>query len=1038
MSEQPQLYTSKLMSTLSSSAASSCSSEQYNLKKGSCTGIFFQIFDWNHRLHKKQRARRKSLPAERPSPTSISKATTKESIQGLDCQDPNIDGGIPSQPTQDPLQQGGQTSFDKKTKKRSSNVVAKLMGLETMPSPDFRREKRSPSHIHQEESSIRVPNFGGRSPLSSQRIPPSRRSLLEIEKNSVGNPSSRRCSKSECLSEGSLSKRYLEELSDNNGESSKVLSQSGPLVQEGNLACILSPSNAHNKLILPVKRSPASKTRVCLFENPNRSTESKNTQKQFTAPFRRISDGDNENEDVHTDTKEAIPKESHSSGLSSRLHQQKNIFSFPYKPSDTKYFNPVSNLQQAKQRENTSSSSLAEQQQAKQGISRHEDVGPSKCHQSQSEHTNDRGKVELGRICVRRRERSSRNQEEFANLKVQNCNASRHKVRATSFECLDDSSESMRVTSSTSSYLTESSNATTSSFLTKNMRVSNDCKHTIAKSGKSDYQQKTESVSKKYLLKRTGDPLTSKGRVPIINDLDRSKNSSMRKPVSVKDIVPRESTEKFDQFKDDSILYRGLFDDEECSRVTVDESILSVVDSPISTSVEILSDSCFNMPSFGSNNTIDESNSNESSFCEEEDSGKLVDTNIRGEDCSQVPAPVEVSSNVSFGAVSLTTECGLPYRESGGSCMSLRGEISDMARPKDFDGTHKRKLTVSYSGKPTAVILQELFAALNLSTKLSIGDGHPSDMSDAASSSTRSESCRVTERLIGEDSSLSENSSFRFMNGYGHCGEGDESLSIRGLMYGACSKNEHHTDSDTQGKQQAQTSMYEWNERNGTSTVRLRADWQSMSKLNKYIFESEEDYVRCIIRNASMSSQDTRNISINMVRIDSALFEELEMITEHKWECKGTAVNEIDNRLHFDEEWREILARSNRKLIFDCIQEALNLDMGISMLMPSWNCRSGSADLRTQICYQKVMKHLNNWKTAKCTMNVDDLVEKAMNTGNEKWNGFFNDIPTLAEQLGDDLADDLINELVRELIPSPCHQQGHAGRRGSRRNARSK
>ncbi|KAL8532004.1 hypothetical protein ACS0TY_008563 [Phlomoides rotata] len=107
-------------------------------RPGGCVGIFFQLFDWNRRLAKKKLFSKKLLP-----PVRFKQASKKF---GGDEKQPKLrliadenSGGFPTTSTKN--NNGGSNAIDKEQRqeKRVPTLVARLMGLESMPA--LQREK---------------------------------------------------------------------------------------------------------------------------------------------------------------------------------------------------------------------------------------------------------------------------------------------------------------------------------------------------------------------------------------------------------------------------------------------------------------------------------------------------------------------------------------------------------------------------------------------------------------------------------------------------------------------------------------------------------------------------------------------------------------------------------------------------------------------------------------------------------------------------------------------------------------------------------
>ncbi|XP_011622626.1 uncharacterized protein LOC18432163 [Amborella trichopoda] len=126
------------MSDTSGKAISSLTvADKWHHKPGGCVGAFFQLFDWNRRLSKKKLFSNRLLLPDRTK--QLSKKFRKEKLpmaKLLLIADENR-GGFPNAKKPDPDCISSNTSNGgTKTGSRRPGVVARLMGLEFLPSPE--------------------------------------------------------------------------------------------------------------------------------------------------------------------------------------------------------------------------------------------------------------------------------------------------------------------------------------------------------------------------------------------------------------------------------------------------------------------------------------------------------------------------------------------------------------------------------------------------------------------------------------------------------------------------------------------------------------------------------------------------------------------------------------------------------------------------------------------------------------------------------------------------------------------------------------
>ncbi|XP_057482680.1 uncharacterized protein LOC130769398 [Actinidia eriantha] len=127
------------MSETSAKTASSLAiTEKQPHKPGGCVGIFFQLFDWNRRFAKKKLFPKKLLPPARAKETSR-KFAGDEKLPKLRLIASENSGGFPNV-----LKNGGcDNGRNEKSGMRSPSLVARLMGLESMPAEKQDKVKKA-------------------------------------------------------------------------------------------------------------------------------------------------------------------------------------------------------------------------------------------------------------------------------------------------------------------------------------------------------------------------------------------------------------------------------------------------------------------------------------------------------------------------------------------------------------------------------------------------------------------------------------------------------------------------------------------------------------------------------------------------------------------------------------------------------------------------------------------------------------------------------------------------------------------------------
>lgn len=110
-------------------------------RSGGCVGIFFQLFDWNRRFAKKKLFSRKLLPAARAKhPSKKFGGDEKMPKTKLHLIVDENKGGFPN------VKKSGNCNNDivvKKREMRAPSLVARLMGLDSLPAVHRDKHKKS-------------------------------------------------------------------------------------------------------------------------------------------------------------------------------------------------------------------------------------------------------------------------------------------------------------------------------------------------------------------------------------------------------------------------------------------------------------------------------------------------------------------------------------------------------------------------------------------------------------------------------------------------------------------------------------------------------------------------------------------------------------------------------------------------------------------------------------------------------------------------------------------------------------------------------
>ncbi|XP_062081867.1 uncharacterized protein LOC133788410 [Humulus lupulus] len=156
----------------------------------------------------------------------------------------------------------------------------------------------------------------------------------------------------------------------------------------------------------------------------------------------------------------------------------------------------------------------------------------------------------------------------------------------------------------------------------------------------------------------------------------------------------------------------------------------------------------------------------------------------------------------------------------------------------------------------------------------------------------------------------------------------------------------------------------------------------------------ELEYVRDILNNAELALEDFALGDANKV-ISPTLFDELE------------------NEENFTERNEEECSKLGRKVLFDCVNESLELR---SQQMFIGTCsRKGRLAPRKEWLAEEIHEEISGWKDMADLM-VDDLVDKDMSTGIGRWLDFDNEAFEEGVEVEKGVLTSLLDELVSDLM----------------------
>lgn len=192
--------------------------------------------------------------------------------------------------------------------------------------------------------------------------------------------------------------------------------------------------------------------------------------------------------------------------------------------------------------------------------------------------------------------------------------------------------------------------------------------------------------------------------------------------------------------------------------------------------------------------------------------------------------------------------------------------------------------------------------------------------------------------------------------------------------------------------------------------------------------KSEEGYVKEIVRAAMVSAEDviSGRLALSSPLIDPALFNKLEEQAQHlDW---GLA---MPSRLCIEDDFAAITCRSEmgvsfmrqceeaafqkRKLIFDCIDEALRWSLELARHSYGFFSVPCVHSSMTHFL-SRVYKQIDEWKGMAICMNLDDMMEKEINGAMGRWSKFGGEVEEITENIETVIFRGLMDELMREVV----------------------
>eukprot|EP00250_Pteridium_aquilinum_P015572 c22650_g1_i2 orf=1221-4472(+) len=110
-----------------------------------------------------------------------------------------------------------------------------------------------------------------------------------------------------------------------------------------------------------------------------------------------------------------------------------------------------------------------------------------------------------------------------------------------------------------------------------------------------------------------------------------------------------------------------------------------------------------------------------------------------------------------------------------------------------------------------------------------------------------------------------------------------------------------------------------------------------------------------------------------------------------------------------------------RKLVFDCIEEALRLSLEVAR--QSYGISVSYMQLPAAHFIKAVCKQIDYWKELAVSMNLDDMMKLEINEGMGSWFNFGNEAEKLAENVETTILKGLMDELMKDIlikVPALC------------------
>lgn len=197
------------------------------------------------------------------------------------------------------------------------------------------------------------------------------------------------------------------------------------------------------------------------------------------------------------------------------------------------------------------------------------------------------------------------------------------------------------------------------------------------------------------------------------------------------------------------------------------------------------------------------------------------------------------------------------------------------------------------------------------------------------------------------------------------------------------------------------------------------------------VIENEDAYVKMVLEAAAFSAENAiwERLALSGALLDPAVFYQFEKHTQHfTWRATMPSNLCIQNdsevspcRMRACMGFRSLCRESalqKRKLLFDCIEEALRLSLELAS--QSYGFSVLYIQLPTAYFLKEVYRQIDEWKWLAISMNLDDMMKMEINTGMGLWFKFGDEVEKITENIEAMIIRSLMDELMEGLIETPA------------------